>query len=95
MTICSAINQNVIIDIPIADERQVVSVHKDAVITQQDGSHTVFVVENDMASSRTTTLGEAVGNRFEVKFGLESGDSVVVRGNERLQPGQSVAIIEQ
>ncbi len=35
-------------------------------------------------------LGEAVGTRFIVLGGLLPGDMVVVRGNERLQPGQAI-----
>jgi multidrug efflux pump subunit AcrA (membrane-fusion protein) len=37
-------------------------------------------------------LGEAVGGRFEVLSGLKPGERVVVRGNERLRPGQKVKI---
>jgi hypothetical protein len=35
-------------------------------------------------------LGVAVGSRFEVVEGLQPGEVVVVRGNERLRPGQAV-----
>lgn len=38
------------------------------------------------------TLGEASGRLIEVKGKLKSGDKVVVRGNERLRPGQDVVI---
>jgi len=37
-------------------------------------------------------LGESVGARFEVLSGLEPGETVVVRGNERLRPGQALRI---
>jgi multidrug efflux pump subunit AcrA (membrane-fusion protein) len=36
------------------------------------------------------TLGASVGDRFEVLDGLAPGDLVVVRGNERLRPGQPI-----
>jgi multidrug efflux pump subunit AcrA (membrane-fusion protein) len=39
---------------------------------------------------RTLRLGQPVGSRFEVLEGVEPGDLVVVRGNERLRPGQKV-----
>jgi multidrug efflux pump subunit AcrA (membrane-fusion protein) len=39
---------------------------------------------------QTTKLGRAVGNRFEVLAGLQPGDLVVVRGNERLRPGEPI-----
>ena len=50
----------------------------------------VFVIQDGKASPRTVQLGEAVGARFEVLGGLKPGDMAVVRGNERLRPGQAV-----
>ena len=44
----------------------------------------------DSANIRPVSLGEAVGTRFTVNNGLKPGDIVVVRGNERLRPGQKV-----
>ena len=87
-----AINQNVTIHIPISNSNSSLSVHKDAVITSGQG-HIVFVVEEETATPRTIVIGNAVGNRFEVLSGLESGEVVVVRGNERLAPGQKVQVV--
>jgi multidrug efflux pump subunit AcrA (membrane-fusion protein) len=85
-----AANQSVTVLVPVAIGRQVVSVHKDAVITRQ-GKQIVFVVEADAAQMRTLRLGQPVGSRFEVlDGGVKPGDLVVVRGNERLRPGQKV-----
>lgn len=84
-----ASNQSVTVYVPLSEAREVVSVHKDAVIERQ-GTPLVFVVDGDAASVRTVELGEAIGGRFEVLSGLEPGDLVVVRGNERLKDGQKV-----
>ena len=84
-----AANQSVTVLIPVDEIRDVVSVHKDAVVPRSDGA-IVFVVTDGRALLRRVRLGEAVGNRFEVLEGLAEGDSVVVRGNERLVPGQRV-----
>ena len=84
-----AINQNVVVDIPIGKARRITSVHKDAVINRH-GKNIVFVVENGAVQVRPVRLGEAVGNRFVVEDGLRPGELVVVRGNERLLPGQKV-----
>lgn len=84
-----AINQSVTVHVPIGAEREVISVHKDAVL-HRGGKSIVFVVIDDAAQIRTVQLGAAVGNRFEVLGGLLPGDRVVVRGNERLRPGQKV-----
>ena len=51
----------------------------------------MFIVADGAADIRPVVIGFAVGERFEVKSGLEPGDIVVVRGNERLQPGQKVS----
>ena len=46
---------------------------------------------NDKAQPRFVTIGVPVGNRYEVLDGLNVGDLVVVRGNERLRPMQDIA----
>jgi len=89
-----AINQPVTLELPVSRQASVVSVHKDAVLRQGDQA-TVYVVRDGVARSRTVQLGEAVGSRFQVLEGLQPGDVVVTRGNERLQPGQRVQYPEQ
>jgi hypothetical protein len=49
------------------------------------------VNEDGKAAPRTVTIGAALGDQFEVLSGLVPGDEVVVRGNERLRPGQDIA----
>ena len=84
-----ATNQSVTLHIPAGPTRTVVTVHKDAVLNRSEGA-LVFVVVNGVARPRPVRLGEAVGGRFEVIDGLKPGEKVVVRGNERLRPGQKV-----
>jgi len=84
-----AANQSVTLHVPIAADGDAVTVHKDAVITR-DGGRVVYLVQGAEALARNVVLGDAVGNRFVVKAGLKPGDIVVVRGNERLRPGQKV-----
>lgn len=88
-----AANQSVTLHLPAGKARSVVTVHKDAVLIRK-GKSMVFVVVEGRAEPRAVTLGEAVGGRFEVSQGLRPGDMVVVRGNERLSPGQKVHILE-
>ena len=66
------------------------SVPKDALV-QAPGGWTAFVAVNDKAQPRFVTIGVPVGNRYEVLDGLNVGDLVVVRGNERLRPMQDIA----
>lgn len=84
-----AADQSVTVLLPIGEARQVVSVHKDAVISR-GGKSIVFAIVGDKAELRPVVLGEALGGRFEVLDGLVPGDIVVVRGNERLKPGATV-----
>ena len=86
-----AANQSATVFLPLGQRREVTSVHKDAVLNR-GGKTLVYVVgDDDTALIREVTLNEAVGQRFEVIAGLNEGERVVVRGNERLRPGQSVA----
>ncbi len=85
-----AINESVSLQIPLARSRTVLTVHKDAV-TVQGGRQVVFIVVEGKATPRTVETGESVGKRFEVNSGLSEGDQTVIRGNERLRPGQPVA----
>ncbi len=84
-----AVNQSVTVDIPVGQRRLVVSVHKDAIVHKQ-GRTQVFVAVGGKVMMRPVRLGDAVGNRFIVIAGLRAGELVVVRGNERLRPGQAV-----
>ncbi len=84
-----AASQGVTLQLPAGAAREVLSVHKDAILNRK-GKSMVFVVEGEMARIRPIVLGEAVGGRFEVLSGLKPGDLVVVRGNERLLPEQKV-----
>lgn len=84
-----AVEQSATLKLPVGRPRDVVTVHKDAV-TKAQGKALVYLVVDGKAERRTVRLGTAVGGRFEVLDGLEPGDVVVIRGNERLRPGQSV-----
>lgn len=85
------VNQSVTLSVPIGAKREALSVSKDAILIK-DGARKVFVVVDGKAVLKTVRLGVALGERFEVLGGLDPGERVVVRGNERLQDGQSVAI---
>jgi RND family efflux transporter MFP subunit len=86
-----AAGQSVTLEIPVGETREVVTVHKDAILARGPQS-SVFVVGSDSTvAPRPVELGEAVGPRFVVLEGLQPGDLVVVRGNERLRPGQTVS----
>ena len=51
-----------------------------------------YVVKEDKVEIRPLKLGEAVGNRFVVINGVNLSEQVVIKGNERLRPGQKITI---
>ncbi len=86
-----AVGQTAVLALPTGPSRQALTVDKDAVIPSPQGALVYVAVERDgklVAEARRVVLGTAVGGRFEVVDGLQEGDLAVIRGNERLQPGQ-------
>jgi len=81
--------QSVTLMVPTAEPRSALTVSKDA-LTQGPRGWTVFVAEDGVAQPRSVEIGLPVGDRYEVISGVAAGDWVVVRGNERLRPGQPV-----
>ncbi|CCQ74149.1 efflux RND transporter periplasmic adaptor subunit [Magnetospira sp. QH-2] len=84
-----AAGQSLTLHIPVGATRDVVTVHKDAVVMRK-GKNLVYVAKDGKAESRNVDLGVSAGTRFEVLSGLEPGDKVVTRGNERLRDGQAI-----
>jgi RND family efflux transporter MFP subunit len=74
--------------VPVGAARDVLTVHKDAVIEQ--GGYFVYIVDDGKALRKRVLLGEPSAGRFVVLEGLEAGMLAVTRGNERLRPGQPV-----
>ena len=84
-----AANQSATVYLPAGRARDAVTVHKDAIL-RMGGQTMVYVAQDGQAMIRPVQLGEAIGIRLEVLSGLAPGESVVIRGNERLQPGQAI-----
>jgi RND family efflux transporter MFP subunit len=87
-----AINQTVTVLVPIGRIRQVVTVHKDAIV-HRGPNRVVSIVRRGKAFPRQVTIGAAVGNRYVVTKGLNAGDQVVTHGNETLPPGAPVRVL--
>lgn len=86
-----AVGQSVTVNLPVGEVRDVLTVHKDAVLPR-GGQNLVYVVGPDnTVSPRPVELGDASGPRFVVLSGLAEGELVVTLGNERLRPGQEVS----
>jgi RND family efflux transporter MFP subunit len=93
-TVPNAVGESLSVMLPLGAPREVVTVHKDAILKRQ-GLSLVYVMDAESkAQIRPVELGEAVGPRFVVLGGVEPGEIVVIRGNERLRPGQDIQIGE-
>lgn len=77
----------------LADTKNALLIPKDAVVTAGSKRLVYHVMDGKALSVDVNILGY-YGNNVEVEGNLQSGCKVVVRGNERLRPGQSVVIIE-
>ena len=86
-----AANAAATVVLPVGDAAPALTVHKDAIVRQGQQA-LVFVAKEGKADRRRVRLGRASGARFEVLDGLAEGDLAIVRGNERLRPGQPVLV---
>lgn len=84
-----ASGKSITLEIPVSAPREALTVPKDALV-QSRGGWTIFTVVDGTAEPRPVEIGQSSGTRIEVTSGLLPGDVVVVRGNERLRPGQAV-----
>lgn len=79
--------------VPTAEPRKVLAIPRDALVIRRDGT-TVYRIDSEGLAERVVVEpGIAVGELIEVS-GIAPGDRVVIRGGERLRPGQSVNIVE-
>ncbi len=74
-----------------------VSARDDAVVVPEEAvvsegmRHVIFTVKNDRAERRVIRIGQRAGARIEVVEGLKPGETIVVRGVQRVRPGAEVS----
>ncbi len=87
------IGELVQVEVPVEAPRQVLIVPEDALVIRHDGI-TVFAVDENMKARRvavTPGLSDGNGN-VEVTGALQAGNTVVIRGGERLRSGLQVSL---
>jgi RND family efflux transporter MFP subunit len=86
------VGQTLRVSVPTSDVRDALVVPRDALVLRPEGI-TVFVVDSDQKARQVpVTTGIGTGDRIEVSGDLQDGDTVVIRGNERLRGGMTVSI---
>lgn len=87
------VGADVRVAVPSAEPRKVLAVPRDALVLRRDGTTVYRIDDEGLAERVPVNTGIAVGELIEVD-GIVPGDKVVIRGGERLRPGQNVTIIE-
>ena len=81
------------VELPVGQPKKMLMAPKDAIVLNGN-RRTMFVVDETtmQVSEVAVELGVSNGDLIEVTGGVEAGQSVVIRGNERLKSGQKVQI---
>jgi RND family efflux transporter MFP subunit len=74
-------------------ERPTMMVPKSAVLNRS-GVQGVFVLEDGKANFHMVRLGEKIGDKVEIKAGLNLGDTIVVANNHSLLNGDNIEVID-
>lgn len=88
------VGQTLRVAVPTSDSRTALTVPRDALVLRPEGQSVFIVDANNQAQQVRVTVGIGQGEHIEILGAVSPGDRVVIRGNERLQPGQTVNIME-
>ena len=87
------IDQNMNLKVNLKSKKQIKTIIKDALLIK-NGNVVVYVVEDNIAKLRPIKTGNPYLDSIEIIEGLDEGEKIVTRGNERLIPNQKVEIEE-
>jgi len=88
------VGQTLRVSIPTSRKREALLVPRDALVLRP-GNISVFVIDKEQKARQVmVTTGIGTGDKIEVLGDLADGDTVIIRGNERLRPGQVVSIMQ-
>ena len=88
----SMVGTAVRVALPTDQSRRVLAVPRDALILRSEGIYVFKVTDDGTAEKVAVKTGMGHDSLIEVVGDLGTGDTVVVRGGERLRPGQVVNI---
>lgn len=81
--------------VPVAKAERSIAVPRDALVLRNGDAFIFRVDDEDAAERLPVETGSGDGAWIAVSGGVEAGDRIVVRGAERLQPGQQVKILKE
>jgi RND family efflux transporter MFP subunit len=87
-----AAGQLVKVAIPINKNRQLLIVHRDALIIRRESIYVMRINSDNKAQQIKVTVEQGDGEWVAVSGELKAGDSVAIRGAERLNTGQLVTL---
>jgi RND family efflux transporter MFP subunit len=86
------VGESVRVPMPTSAAREVLAVPRDALVLRREGA-SVFRVNDDMTVEKFSVItGLGAGTLIEVIGEINAGDTIVIRGAERLETGASVQI---
>ncbi|TYT25097.1 efflux RND transporter periplasmic adaptor subunit [Luteimonas viscosa] len=80
------------VGLPSAPPRSVVAVPRDALVLRREGDFVVRASAANRAERLPVLAGDEIDGMIEVTGGVAPGDRLVVRGAERIEPGQALSI---
>lgn len=80
------------VSVPSNQPEKVVAVNRDALILRVDGTYIFRIDEDNKAERLKVRTGGTSGSKVAILGGLSEGDQVIIRGGERLRPGQAVRL---
>jgi len=83
--------QAVRVEVPTGEAREVLTVPRDALVMRSSGTSIFRINNENKAEKISVSTGIASGEYIQVIGDLSAGDRIVIRGGERLRPGQEVA----
>lgn len=87
--------QAVELSVPVAAPEQVLAIPRDALVLRRDDTYVMRLNGEDQAERVSVTTGLSDGALIAVDGDLQAGDRVVIRGAERLMPGQTVRVLAE
>lgn len=82
------------VDLPQATAENAILVPQSAVMRNNKGEPSVWVVSNDKVEQRPLTVFTTAGNELVTTSGLREGDAVITSGFQKTGPGATVKVID-